>query len=101
MLLRMGLFMLADKRETSPPFCVLRMVTLCSSWKRSSLVFSMYPRRWLCLGSRAKILTLHGRHKCFVDDSAFHTSFREAPLFVGDTAEVVSPSATSTEFDPT
>ena len=57
-------------------------------------VFSMYPRRWLCLlGSRAKIYTR------FVGDSAVHTYFGRAPLLVGETSEVVLPSATSTEFD--
>ena len=55
----------------------------------------MYPRRWLgLLGSRAKIYTR------FVGDSAFHTYFGRAPLLVGETAEVILPSATSTEFDP-
>ena len=38
-------------------------------------VFSMYPRRWLCLlGSRAKIYTR------FVSDCAVHTYFGRAPL---------------------
>ena len=47
-----------------------------------------------------KVLALRGRYGRFVDGSAFHTSFRGAPLHVGNTAEeVVSPSATSTEFD--
>ena len=63
-------------------------------------VFSMYPRRWLCLlGSRAKIFTLQGRHRRFVGDSALHMYFGRALLLVGETAEVVLPSATSTEFD--
>ena len=58
-------------------------------------VFSvyMYPRRWLCL------LDSRGRHIRFVGDSALHTYFGRAPLLVGETAEVVLPSATSTEFD--
>ena len=63
----------------------------------------MYPRRrrWLCLlGSRAKKYTLQGSHRRFVGDSALHTYFGRAPLLVGETAEVVLPSATSTEFDP-
>ena len=38
---------------------------------------------------------LQGKHKHFAGDSAFHTSLRGAPLLVGDTAEVVSPSASS------
>ena len=55
--------------------------------------------RLLCLGSRAKASTLQGGHRCFAGGSAFHTYFGRAPLLVGDTAEVVSPSATSsTEF---
>ena len=55
---------------------------------------------WLCLlGSRAKIYTLQGRHRRFVGDSALRTYFGRAPLLVGETAEVVLPSATSTEFD--
>ena len=51
----------------------------------------------LCLlGSRAKASTLQGEHRRFMDDSALHTSFRGAPLLVGDTAaEVISSSATS------
>ena len=40
----------------------------------------VYPRRWLSLSSRAKTFTLKGRHRRFVDDSAFHTSLRRAPL---------------------
>ena len=35
----------------------------------------------------------------FVDDSAVHTYFGRASLLVGETAEVVLPSATSTKFD--
>ena len=38
----------------------------------------------LSLGSRAKAFTLQGRHRRVVGDSAFHTSFRGAPLLVGD-----------------
>ena len=44
----------------------------------------VYPRRWLCLSSRAKAFTLQGRHRRFVGDSAFHTSLRGAPLLVGE-----------------
>ena len=64
-------------------------------------VFSVCTHDGGCdiLGSRAKIYTCQGRHRNFVGDSAFHTYFGRAPLLVGDTAEVVSPSATSTEFD--
>ena len=63
-------------------------------------VFRMYLRRWLCLGSRPKTFVLQGRHTRFVGDSALHRSSCGAPLFVGGKAEeVVSPSATSTEFD--
>ena len=47
----------------------------------------------LCLGSRAKASTLEGRNPY---------DFSLAPLLVGDSAEVVSSSATSrTEFDST
>ena len=56
--------------------------------------------RWLCLlGSRVKIYTLRGRHRRFVNNSAFHTNFGRAPLLVGETAEVALPPATSTESD--
>ena len=64
-------------------------------------VFSMYPRRWLSSSSRAKAFPPQGRHRRFVGDSAFHTSFGRAPLLAGDTEEVESPSALSTEFDAT
>ena len=47
-----------------------------------------HPGR-LCLGSRAKASILQGRHRRFVGDSAFLTSFCGAPLLVGDTAEEV------------
>ena len=65
-------------------------------------VFSLYypRRRWLSLSSRAKAFTLQGMHRRFVGYSAFHMSLRGAPLLVGNTAEGVSPSA-STEFDAT
>ena len=64
-------------------------------------VFSVYLRRWwLCLlGSRVKTYTFQGSHRSFVGDSAFHTCFRRANLLLVDTAEVVSPSASRTEFD--
>ena len=67
-----------------------------STMEAAKPVFSVctHDRRWLCLlGSRAKIYTR------FVGDSAVHTYFGRAPLLVGETAEVVLPSATSTEFD--
>ena len=101
MLLQMSLIMLAEKRETSPPIFVFRMTYYISVHHVSNQarVFSMYPRRRLCLDSRAKIYTLQGRHERFVGESTFHTYFGGAPLLVGETAEVVLPSATSTEFD--
>ena len=77
----MSLIVLAEKRKTSPPIFVFRITSLCHCASGQAHAFSMYPRRWLWLGSQAK---------------AFHTSLREAPLLVGDKAEVVSPSATST-----
>ena len=55
----------------------------------------------LCLGSRAKASTLEGRHRHFTGGAAFHYVFSWALLLVGDTAEVVSSSATSrTELIP-
>ena len=45
------------------------------------------------------MFTFQRRYRRFVGDSAFHTNFRGAFLLVGDTTEVVSPSATCTEFD--
>ena len=89
MLLQMSLIMLADNRETSLPIFVFLKKNLnaprpfsCFVWHISvhhgsgqARVFSMYPRRWLCLlGSRAKIYTR------FVSDSAVHTYFGRAPL---------------------
>ena len=62
---------------------------------------SMCPRRWLCLGSRTKAFTLQDRHRRFVGGSVSHSSFRGASLPVGDTAEVESPYASSTELDST
>ena len=53
----------------------------------------------LCSASRAKAFTLQGRHIRFVGDSAFHTTFRGAPLLFGVTEEVVSSPAPSAEFD--
>ena len=58
-------------------------------------------RGQLCLGSRAEAFTLQERHRRSVGDSAFRRSFRGAPLLVGDRAERVSSSATSTEYDST
>ena len=59
--------------------------------------------RLLCLDSRAKASTLHGRRRRFVGGSVFHTwyVFSWAALLVDDTAEVVSSSASSTELDST
>ena len=94
MLLEMGLIMLAEKLETSPPIFVFRMTFSVNHGSGQARVFSMYPRRSLCLGSRAKVFTLQGRYICF-GDSAFRTSFRGVPFLVGDTVEVVSSSATS------
>ena len=93
MLLEMDLIMLAEKLETSPSIFVFRMTFSVYRGSGQARVFSMYPRR-LCLGSRAKAFTLQGRYRCF-GDSIFHTSFRGVPLLAGDTAEVVSSSATS------
>ena len=87
--------------EASPLIFLFRMTSCIHRGNGQARVFSMYPRRWSSLSSRAKAFTLQGRHRRFVDDSAFHTSLRGAPLLVGDTAEVVSPSSTSTEFDAT
>ena len=75
---------------------------------------SVYPRvdytqaPWTIVmlsGSRAEASTLQGRHRRFTGGSASHIylyDFSWTHLVVGDTAEVVSSSATSrTEFDST
>ena len=41
----------------------------------------------------------HFKRGIHVSSAIPHTSLRGAPLLVGDTAEMVSPSATNTEFD--
>ena len=84
--------------ETSPLIFVFRMTSYVHLRSGQARVDS---GRWLPLSSRAKAFTLQERHRRFVGDSAFHTSLRGAPLLVGDTVEVVSPSAKSTEFDAT
>ena len=78
----MSLIMLAEKRETSPPIFVFRMTYFCPPWKRPSPCFQYVLPTTVVVG-----------------DSAVHTYFGRAPLLVGETAEVVLPSATSTEFD--
>ena len=70
--------------ETSPLIFVFRMTSYVHRGSGQARVFSMYPRRWLSLSSRAKEFTLQGRHRRFVGDSAFHTSLRGAPLLVGE-----------------
>ena len=86
------------RRKSSRDFTYFRVPCdmLRSSWKWSSPCFQHVPT-----GSRAKAFILQARHRRFVGDSAFHASLRGAPVFVGDTAEVVSSPATSTEFDAT
>ena len=64
--------------ETSPLIFLLTSYIHLGSGQ--ALVFSMYPRRWLPLSSRAKAFTPQGRRRRFVGDSAFHSSFRGAPL---------------------
>ena len=81
--------------ETSPLISVFHMTSYVHREGGQARVFTMYPRRWLPLNSGAKSFMLQGRHERFVGNSAFHTSLRGAPLLVGDTAEVVSPSASS------
>ena len=100
-LLQMSLMMLAEKRETSPPIFVFRVTYFCSSWKRQSPCFQYIPMTVVVFIRQPSHIQyrLQGRHRRFVGDSAFHTYFGRAPLLVGDTAEVVSPSARSTEFD--
>ena len=58
--------------------------SLCFVHRGSSQdrIFSLCPRRWLSLSSRAKELTLQGRHIGLVSDFAFHTSLRGALLLV-------------------
>ena len=83
--------------ETSPltfVFCVTSSVHRGGGQAR---VFSMYPRRLLSLNSRVKSFILQGRNKRFVGDCAFHTFPRGAPLLVGDTAKVVSPSSSQVQ----
>ena len=77
-----------SSRKTSTLIFVFRMTSSSYVHRGSghARVFIMYPRRWLSLSSRAKAFTLRGRHRRFVADSAFHTSFRGALLLVGDTA---------------
>ena len=90
-----------EARDFASHFCVSYDIFL-SIMEAAKPVFSVctHDGRCLCLlGSRAKIYTLQGRHRRFVGDSALHTYFGRAPLLVGETAEVVLPSATSTEFD--
>ena len=82
---------------TSPLIFVFHITSYVHRGGGQARLFSMYPRRWLSLNSRAKSFVLQGRHKRFVGDSAFHTSLRGAPLLVGDTAEVVSPSASQVQ----
>ena len=79
--------------ETSLLIFVFHLTSYVHRGGCQARVFSMYPWRWLSLNSRAKSFILQERHRRFVGDSAFHTSLRGAPLLVGDTAEVVSPSA--------
>ena len=84
----MSLIRLAEKPETSLPFSCLVCYLSVHHGSGQARVFSVYPRRWLCLlGSRAKIYTLQGRNRRFVGDSALHTYFGRAPLLVGETAE--------------
>ena len=66
--------------ETWPIF-VFRVTFYVHRGSGQALV---YPRRWLSLSSRAKSFMLQWRHRCFVGDSAFHTSLRGAPLLVGE-----------------
>ena len=89
-----------EDEQTSPLIFVFRRTSYVHRGSDQARVFSMYPRRWLSLSSQAKLFTLQRRHRRFIGDSAFHTSLHGAPLLVGDTADVVSLSATSTEFDP-
>ena len=83
--------------ETSPLIFIFHMISHVHRGGGQPPVFSMYPRRWLSLNSRAISFKLQGRHKRFVGDSASHTSHRGAPLLVGDTAKVVSPSASQVQ----
>ena len=54
----------------------------------------VYPRRRLSLSSRAEALTLQGRQRRFVGDSAFHTSLRGPTLLpCWRAAKVVSPDS--------
>ena len=92
--------MLAEKRETLPPIFVFGMTYFCPSGKRPSPCFQYVPTTVVVLIRQPiHIYTLQRRHRRCVGDSALHTYFDRAPLLVGETAEVILPSATSTESD--
>ena len=95
MLLQMSLIMLADNRETSPPIFVFRMTYFCPSWKRLSPCFQYVPTTVVVL-IRQPSQNIHTFCQRFRSPYVFWSS---SSLLVDETAEVVLPSATSTEFD--
>ena len=111
MLPQMSLIMLADNRETSPPiFVVLKknlnaprpfscfvpgMTYFCPSWKRPSPCFQYVPTTVVVL-IRQPSQNIHTFCQRFRSPYVFWSS---SSLLVDETAEVVLPSATSTEFD--
>ena len=87
--------MLADNRETSPPIFVFRITYFCPSWKRPSPCFQYVPTTVVVL-NRQPSQNIHTFCQRFRRPYVFWSSFS---LLVDETAEVVLPSATSTEFD--
>ena len=87
--------------DDSPKVKRMRRVYLRVDYMQAPWTVAGTVNGWLlCLGSRAKASTLHGRRRRFVGSSVFHKSFRGLSLLVGD-AEMVTSSASSTEFDST
>ena len=82
------------ENETSPPIFVIRVTYFCPSWKRPSPCFQYVPATVVVL-SRQTSQNIH----TFCRRFRSRCVFGRAPLLVGETAEVVLPSATNTEFD--
>ena len=91
--------MLAEKRETPPLIFMLRLASYVHRGIGQAPAFSMYARRWLSLRSRVQAFKggidvlaaiLHSIRILMEPLSCWRHSRTE---------EVISPSATSTEFD--
>ena len=87
--------MLADNRETSLPIFVFRMTYFSPSWKRPSPCFQYVPTTVVVL-IRQPSQNIHTFCQRFRSPYVFWSI---SSLRVDETAEVVLPSATSTEFD--